>query len=64
MPRALANSGSGATFAFGKYDVILFVGGGSAFMTKLTSYFPNAKVAPEPEFANARGMYKYLKLNA
>ncbi len=45
-------------------DVILFVGGGSAFMTKLTSYFPNAKVAPEPEFANARGMYKYLKLNA
>ena len=45
-------------------DVILFVGGGSSFMTKLTSYFPNAKVMPEPEFANARGMYKYLKLNA
>lgn len=45
-------------------DVILFVGGGSAFMTKLTSHFPNAKVMPEPEFANARGMYKYLKLNA
>jgi plasmid segregation protein ParM len=45
-------------------DVILFVGGGSAFMTKLTSYFPNAKVMPEPEFANARGMYKYLKLNS
>jgi plasmid segregation protein ParM len=44
-------------------DVILFVGGGSGFMTKLTSYFPNAKVMPEPEFANARGMYKYLKLN-
>ena len=45
-------------------DVILFVGGGAAFMTKLTSYFPNAKVLPEPEFANARGMYKYLRLNA
>jgi plasmid segregation protein ParM len=45
-------------------DVILFVGGGAAFMNKLTSYFPNAKVMPEPEFANARGMYKYLRLNA
>jgi plasmid segregation protein ParM len=45
-------------------DVILFVGGGSSIMTKLTGYFPNAKVMPEPEFANARGMYKYLKLNA
>jgi plasmid segregation protein ParM len=45
-------------------DVILFVGGGSGFMTKMTSHFPNAKVMPEPEFANARGMYKYLKLNA
>lgn len=45
-------------------DVILFVGGGAAFMTKLTDHFPNAKVQNEPEFANARGMYKYLKLNA
>jgi plasmid segregation protein ParM len=45
-------------------DVVLFVGGGAAFMTKLTSHFPNAKVLPDPEFANARGMYKFLKLNA
>ncbi len=44
-------------------DVILFVGGGAALMTKLSSYFPNARVQPEPEFANARGMYKYLRLN-
>ena len=44
-------------------DVILFVGGGAALMTKLSSHFPNARVQPEPEFANARGMYKYLRLN-
>lgn len=44
-------------------DAILFVGGGAAFMTRLTAYFPNAKVQPEPEFANARGMYKYMRLN-
>ncbi len=45
-------------------DVILFVGGGATVMPQLTTYFPNTKVPPEPEFANARGMYKYLKLNA
>jgi plasmid segregation protein ParM len=44
-------------------DVILFVGGGASFMSKVTQHFPNTKILPEPEFANARGMYKYLKLN-
>ena len=58
LREAKRHFGSGADL-----DVILFVGGGAALMTKLTSYFPNARVQPEPEFANARGMYKYLKLN-
>ena len=44
-------------------DVILFVGGGAGLMTKLSAYFPNARIQPEPEFSNARGMYKYLRLN-
>ena len=59
LREAKRHFGSGADL-----DVILFVGGGAAFMTKLTSYFPNARVLPDPEYANARGMYKYLRLNA
>ena len=59
LREAKRHFGSGADL-----DVILFVGGGAAFMSKLTSYFPNARVLPDPEYANARGMYKYLRLNA
>ena len=59
LREAKRHFGSGADL-----DVILFVGGGSGFMHKLTSHFPNSRVLPEPEFANARGMYKYLRLNA
>ena len=58
LREAKRHFGSGADL-----DVVLFVGGGAALLTKLTSYFPNARVQPEPEFANARGMFKYLRLN-
>jgi plasmid segregation protein ParM len=59
LREAKRHFGSGAHL-----DVILFVGGGAAFMKQLVSAFPNARVQPEPEFANARGMLKYLQLNA
>lgn len=59
LREAQRHFGSGAHL-----DVILFVGGGATFMKKLIKEFPNAHVQPEPEFANARGMWKYLHLNA
>jgi len=41
-------------------DCVLFVGGGvMALAEHLTDWFPNQRVAPEPAFANARGMLKY-----
>lgn len=41
-------------------DRIIFVGGGSALMPQILNNYPNAVMVNEPEFANARGMYKYL----
>lgn len=40
---------------------ILFVGGGSAAIPGIAERYPNAVMVKDPEFANARGMYKMLK---
>jgi plasmid segregation protein ParM len=40
-------------------DTVLFVGGGSALFHGLANVFPNAEVAEDSEFANARGLFKY-----
>lgn len=40
-------------------DVVLFVGGGSALFANIGKHFRNGVMAPDPEFANARGLYKY-----
>ena len=41
---------------------ILFVGGGAVVLADaIRDWFANQSVAPEPAFANARGMLKYLK---
>lgn len=40
-------------------DTVLFVGGGSALFTGIAELFPNGVIPPDPEFANARGLYKY-----
>lgn len=41
-------------------DKILFVGGGTAALPGIAEKFQNGILVPEPEFANARGMYKFL----
>lgn len=40
---------------------ILFVGGGSAVLPGIAARYRNAKLVEDPEYANARGMYKFLK---
>ena len=42
-------------------DRVLFVGGGSALFTDVSGHFRNGKTAENPEFANARGLWKYVK---
>jgi plasmid segregation protein ParM len=42
-------------------DVVLFVGGGSALFKNIANHFRNGVIADDPEFANARGLYKYAK---
>ena len=47
--------GSGASI-----DKVVFVGGGSALFSNLIEKFPhNGETVKDPEFANARGLYKY-----
>jgi len=43
-------------------DVILFVGGGASLFSGIEKNFPNGEIAADPEFANARGLYKYARL--
>lgn len=43
-------------------DAILFVGGGASLFTDASKRFPNAVLVENPEFANARGLYKYGKM--
>ena len=42
-------------------DVVLFVGGGSALFKDIARHFRNGRMAADPEFANARGLWKYFK---
>lgn len=43
-------------------DSVLFVGGGTIVMQEqLQKYFPNSRFVKQPEFANARGMFKIAK---
>lgn len=49
---------------FGKasaLDRILFVGGGVAALPRIADRYKNAVLVADPEYANARGMYKMLK---
>ena len=41
-------------------DFILFVGGGSAVLQDVISEYKHARVPKDPQFANARGMLKYM----
>lgn len=43
-------------------DSVLFVGGGTIVMQEqLEKYFPHSRFVKQPEFANARGMFKIAK---
>lgn len=42
-------------------DKILFVGGGAALMPKIAKHFKHGITPEMPEFANARGMLKFMK---
>jgi plasmid segregation protein ParM len=42
-------------------NAVVFVGGGSAFLKEIAATFRNGHVSPDPEFANARGLYKYVR---
>jgi plasmid segregation protein ParM len=48
--------GSGAAM-----NAVVFVGGGSALFSKISENFPNGVMVEDPEFANARGLYKYSR---
>lgn len=41
-------------------DVVIFVGGGIALIPEIAKRYPNAYIPENPEFSNARGMYKYM----
>jgi plasmid segregation protein ParM len=42
-------------------DAVLFVGGGSALFKGIAKLFENGESASDPEYSNARGLYKYSK---
>lgn len=42
-------------------NAVVFVGGGSALFRSISGRFPNGFMAEDPEFSNARGLYKFLK---
>jgi len=48
--------GSGSTL-----KAICFVGGGGALFKDIGAHFPNGVVLDDPEFANARGLWKYAR---
>lgn len=48
--------GSGASMR-----AVVFVGGGSALFKTIADEFPNGVLMEDPEFANARGLYKYAR---
>lgn len=51
--------GSGAAMS-----AVVFVGGGSALFDKIAALFPNGRMSDDPEYANARGLYKYARYQA
>lgn len=46
----------------GQLDKVLFVGGGGNLFTGLVKHWKNGVLAPDPEFANARGLLKYGRM--
>jgi plasmid segregation protein ParM len=42
-------------------NAVVFVGGGSALFKDIASTFRNGHMSKDPEFANARGLYKYVR---
>lgn len=42
-------------------NAVVFVGGGSALFKSIAGRFPNGAMNEDPEFANARGLYKFAK---
>ena len=42
-------------------DVVLFVGGGASLFQGISDMFPNGSNVENPEFANARGLFKYAR---
>lgn len=40
-------------------DAVLFVGGGAGLFRGIENMFPHGVIAEDPEFTNARGLYKY-----
>lgn len=45
-------------------DAILFVGGGARLFSAAADGFRNAIIPEDPEFSNARGLYKYARMSA
>lgn len=41
---------------------VVFVGGGSALFRSIAGRFPNGHMPDDPEFSNAKGLYKYMKV--
>lgn len=48
--------GSGA-----QMNAVVFVGGGGALFQKISENFPNGHMIEDPEFANARGLFKFAR---
>lgn len=42
-------------------NAVVFVGGGSALFKDIAKTFRNGHMSDDPEFANARGLYKYVR---
>lgn len=42
-------------------NAVVFVGGGSALFKDIAGTFRNGHMSDDPEFANARGLYKYVR---
>lgn len=42
-------------------EAVLIVGGGALVFPDMEGFFPNGKIVDDPEFANARGMIKYVR---
>lgn len=43
---------------------VLFVGGGANLFNAISKHFRNGHIIEDPEFANARGLYKYSKYHS